>query len=162
MNLALSDYPEASFQRPRALAGPKRVFVAGDDEDVRDAILGAMTADGHDVIGVEGETELVDCLNIITRDGLRPPSLIILDAHAHAPPGLALLERLRRDGWETPVIMLAFVVSRELREGVEGAGAAVICEKPLNGLAMRSARLRAVWRATLRRGAPCSPPVRRL
>jgi DNA-binding response OmpR family regulator len=111
---------------------PTRVLVADDDDDVRSALTAALADDGHEVIGLENGTQVIECLGIFSRDGLRPPDLLALDVRMPGPSGVDLLEALREAGWTTPVLVMSAYGSGAMRARVKWAGRAAFVEKPFS------------------------------
>ena len=121
----------ARLDRPaRRGAPPNRVIVADDDDATREAVVSALVDDGHDVIGLTDGTQVIECLEIFSRDGLRPPDLIALDVRMLGSSGIDFLEDIRRAGWAIPVVLMTVHDASELRSRVEGTGLATIIEKP--------------------------------
>ncbi len=116
-----------------------RVLLIEDDDVLGEAVRDHIAADGH---AVDWSTTLVDA-----RDHLDvvPYDLILLDLHLPDGKGLELLRTLRRQGSETPVVILT--ARDQLSDRIEGlnSGADDYLVKPFD-LGELSARLAAVAR----------------
>jgi CheY-like chemotaxis protein len=126
-----------------ALAGPERILVADDDETTLDAITTELVDHGHEVVGLQDGEQLVECLDIIERDGLRAPDLIAMDVYMPGRSGIELLEGLRSAGWLTPVVLFTSFVSSDLCRRAETAGSAAVIQKPFDLTKLRNAARRA-------------------
>jgi len=77
-----------------------KVLVVEDDATIRSGLRDALVSDGHDVLEAE---DGVKGLHLgLTAD----PDLIVLDLMMPGMDGFEVLERLRRDSVETPVLVL--------------------------------------------------------
>jgi DNA-binding response OmpR family regulator len=133
----------------------ERIFVAEYDDATRERIVEALIEDGHDVIGVEDGIQLIECLEIICRDGFREPDLIAMDVSMPSGSGIDLLEELRAAGWMTPVLLMGAFTSPELATRIERAGAAALIVDPFN-----RRELRASVRSVTHRPASTASPSR--
>lgn len=136
MELALD---RNAARRATLVARPQRILVAEDDEETRDLVVRAFVEDGHDVFGLEGETELAECLDAIARSALRPPDLIAMGVRMAWHSGVDLLEGIRSDGWATPVVLMTWSAPGSVRLQIERAGAAAVVAKPFNLTELRRA-----------------------
>lgn len=116
-----------------------RVLLIEDDEVLGDAVRDHIAADGHAVDWSATLAEARDHLDVV------PYDLILLDLHLPDGKGLELLKTLRRQGSETPVVILT--ARDQLSDRIEGlnSGADDYLVKPFD-LGELSARLAAVAR----------------
>ena len=115
------------------------IFVVEEDLATRAAIVGAFANDETTVVALDNGEQLTECLNIIARDGLRPPDLIAMGLFMSGSTGIDVLERLRADGWATPVLLLTWFASVDLLRRAGGAGASVVVERPVSSTSLRAA-----------------------
>ncbi len=143
MEFVINDQGRGSVRATISRGRPQRIFVVEDDAATREAMVGALLDEGHEVIGVEDGAKLLECLRTIVDTGLRAPDLIAMDVRMPGRSGIAILESLRRHGWTTPIVLVTSFVSNELKFRVEVAGSADIVEKPFDPDELQSA----AWRA---------------
>ena len=127
---------------------PQRILVAEDDEEAREFVVAGLVEDGHDVVGVEDGLQLGECLEIITRESLRAPDLLVLDVRMPGRSGIDLVEDLRIEGWTTPAVLMTAFASPDLHARAEAAGSAAVVEKPFTLDGLRTAAVRARARGT--------------
>ena len=155
MELDVASFDE-DLGRSTVGARPQRVFVAEDDEDTREAIVAALAEEGHEVVGLEDGTELVECLRIVARESFRAPDLIAMDVCMPGHSGIDILEALRSQGCGTPVVLFSGVLTEDLRLRVARAGSSALLRKPFHlvelSKAVREAR-------PLPRAPGSQPPV---
>jgi len=108
----------------------KRVLIADDDVVAREAIGEVLVEDGDDVIGVENGMQVLECMEIMQRDRLRVPDLIVMDVCMPGGSGVDVLEELRRAGWTTPVVLMTAFASADARARARQVGWAIVIEKP--------------------------------
>ena len=118
----------------------RRILVVEDDRTIREGLTDALRSEGYEVLAApDGDTGL--------RLGLtEDPDLVVLDLMLPGLDGFAVLERLRKDGVETPILVLT---ARGLEEDkVRGLdlGADDYVVKPF-GLSELLARIRSRLRA---------------
>ena len=118
----------------------RRILVVEDDPTIREGLTDALRSEGYEVLAApDGDTGL--------RLGLtEDPDLVVLDLMLPGLDGFAVLERLRKDGVETPILVLT---ARGLEEDkVRGLdlGADDYVVKPF-GLSELLARIRSRLRA---------------
>jgi DNA-binding response OmpR family regulator len=143
MDLDRSVLSQVPARRASLTARCQRVLVAEDDEETRDLAVTAFAGDGHDVFGLKGEAELVECLEIIARHSLRSPDLIAVGVSMAWHSGIDLVEEIRGAGWTTPLVLMTWSLRGDVRSRVEGIGAAVVVAKPFNVAELRNAARRA-------------------
>jgi len=116
-----------------------RVLVVEDHRDLVDLVERALRADGHSVETAATLAEAVDRL----RD--RPADVLVLDLGLPDGSGFDLCRSLRRDGVNTPILLIT--ANAPVRRRVEGldAGADDFLGKPF-ALAELRARVRALGR----------------
>jgi DNA-binding response OmpR family regulator len=143
MNLDQSVLSQAPARRATLKSRFQRVLVAEDDAETRDLVVTAFAAEGHDVFGLRGEAELVECLDIIARHSLRSPDLIAIGVSMAWHSGIDLVENVRSAGWTTPLVLMTWSMRGDLRSRVEVVGSAVVVAKPIRVAELRGAARRA-------------------
>jgi len=125
-----------------------RVLLVEDDPDMSRFIVRGLGEQAYAVDAVDAGDAAIE------RAGTTPYDAIVLDLMIPPPDGIEVCRRLRRDGVDTPILMLT--ARDAVRDRVEGldAGADDYLVKPFE-FAELLARLRALLR---RRGTP-RPPV---
>ncbi|WP_164009143.1 response regulator [Pyxidicoccus trucidator] len=108
-----------------------RVLVAEDQEEMRTLLRRALKRRGYDVVEAPDGPQLVRAIV----DGLRAsetqvPDLIVTDVRMPGFSGLEVLARLRRDGWNTPFILITAFGDAQLHEEAARLGAARVLNKP--------------------------------
>ena len=102
-------------------SGP--IYIVENDEAVRQSLRLLLEVEGHQVEDFANAEEFLK-----NRDG-REAACLVLDYQLDNMTGLALLEKLRSDGVNTPaIIVTAQDLTHEARNGQ--AGALVILQKP--------------------------------
>ncbi|MCP3101521.1 response regulator transcription factor [Myxococcus sp. K15C18031901] len=123
------------------------VLVVDDHQELRALVAQALERDGHLVRQAEDIEQARQAL-------LSEPDVIVLDLGLPDGSGLSLCRELRRDGIQTPILILT--AHNRVNERVEGldAGADDFLGKPF-AIAELRARVRAVGRRRERASAVC-------
>jgi two-component system response regulator FixJ len=109
------------------------ILIVDDDVAVGDALKFALEAEGLEVQLYRGGAEL------IAERQLPRAGCLVVDYNMPQMNGIELVERLRRRDMNTPVVLIAGQVSRELRARAARSGIERILEKPLtDGALMQS------------------------
>lgn len=100
------------------------IAVIEDNDDLRGAIVGALAAEGHRVIGI-------DCAEALAEQGARRIDLAVIDLNLPGEDGLSLTRRLRQTDPEMGIIvMTARGRANDKRIGYE-SGADIYLAKPV-------------------------------
>lgn len=119
----------------------KRILVVDDEESLADMLTTALRFAGYDV---NSEATGLDALQRIKAE---PPDLIVLDVNLPDIDGFEVCRRIRRDGFEAPVIFLTARTSTDdIRTGFGGGGDDYLT-KPFS-LEELSLRIEAILRRT--------------
>jgi DNA-binding response OmpR family regulator len=119
---------------------PGRVLVVEDDDDLRNVMIDALAADGHDAVPASDGVQALDALAAETFD------LVLLDIGlGHGPDGIQVCRRLRGAGADLHVLMLTARVGEADTVLALEAGADDYVTKPVGVVELRS-RVRAVLR----------------
>lgn len=114
---------------PETAARRRTVLVAEDNDEMRTLLCEAFARQGYAVESAGDGLELTTRL-LERSEGGRPLDLLVTDVRMPWSSGLDVIDRLRRAGWATPVIvMTAFGDARTHRRAQE-AGAAMVLDKP--------------------------------
>jgi two-component system response regulator FixJ len=106
------------------LEGP-RIYIIDDDDAVRDSLRSYLTLKGFAVNDFSSAQQFLDC-------DLVEPSVLILDVNMPNLDGFSLLEILRREGRELPVVLMSGLADRYMRDRGRRAGAAAFLGKPID------------------------------
>ncbi|MBS2012786.1 MAG: response regulator transcription factor [Deltaproteobacteria bacterium] len=126
-----------------------RVLVVDDDEDLRNVVGRALTADGHQVDAADSVAGARAAI-----EG-RQPHLVVLDLGLPDGSGLGLCRDLREEGHSFPILILTAKADVAVRVKGLDAGADDYLGKPF-----AVAELRARVRALARRLATTTKPMR--
>jgi CheY-like chemotaxis protein len=114
-----------------------KVLVADDDRLIRTMVSDLLADLGHSVIAASDGAEAVD---LARRE---EPDVLVLDFLMPRLSGLDALAMLRREGRDTPAVLLTAISDGTVR-GVEGADSAqAILEKPVTRRRLERALARA-------------------
>jgi DNA-binding NtrC family response regulator len=105
----------------------KTVLVVDDERNIRRTLTLVLEGEGYRVLGVETAAEGVSVLE----QPESPVDLVILDVKLPDANGLDVLERLRKDGSDVPVIVISGHASVEEAAQAIKLGASDFFEKPL-------------------------------
>ena len=108
-----------------------RVLLAEDDSDLRAQVASALRRDGHGVIEAEDGYELADLVELsIYRKGLRPrPDVIVSEMCLPGVSALLILEQLRGEHMDTPMILMAPIVDDAARSHALDLGATAVFDR---------------------------------
>lgn len=123
----------AATPLPRYYPAPKRVLLAVDDLDSREALASALREDQHTVVDLEDGLELWDYLSGPTT--LRAPpriDVIISDLSLPGMDAIDILKLLREGGDRPHVVLLASPSEAKLYAVEARSVAAFLYEKPLD------------------------------
>ncbi len=110
-----------------------RIALAEDDHDLRTGLAALLEADGHQVDALASGAVLIEHLTaaILDVDAGRPDA-IVTDVRMPGVSGLSIVEGLRANGWDAPIIIISAFADQELRERVNRLGGAVLFAKPFD------------------------------
>src|SRR5665647_1872682 len=102
-----------------------RILIVEDDPAVRRSMLLLLQGQGFDSRGYpSGEALLSD-------PAFGNPACLVADYRMEAVDGIALLSRLREQGWMGPAVLVTAFPSGELAQRAVASGYAAVFEKPL-------------------------------
>ncbi|MCY1036437.1 response regulator [Corallococcus sp. BB11-1] len=117
-----------------------RILVADDQREMRTLIRKMLVRRGYEVMEAADGPALVRVLiEGLTADESRAPDLIITDVRMPGFTGLEVLARLRREQWDTPVILITAFGDAKLHGEAERLGAACVLDKPFELETLRNA-----------------------
>lgn len=121
--------PNSVNQRNRC-----RVLLAEDDYEMREGIARLLGLGGYQVHEVTSGAELMECLTpwLLGEEEEPPTDVIITDVRMPGFDGLNLVEGLRANGWQHPLIVISAFGDRAMRERVEDLGCAAFFDKPFD------------------------------
>ena len=102
-----------------------RILIVEDDPAVRRSMQLLLQGQGFDSRGyASGEALLSDA-------GFGNPACLVADYRMETLDGIALLSRLREQGWLGPAVLVTGFPSPELSQRAAASGYAAVFEKPL-------------------------------
>jgi CheY-like chemotaxis protein len=122
----LSLAPEMTNGLPPSSA--MRVFVADDDDAMREAVTVCLRAEGHDVVEARDGAELVDLLQDAV--GSLRPDVVVTDVRMPNLSGLGVLAALQRAKWTVPVLLITALVDESVHTVARRMGAIGVLRKP--------------------------------
>lgn len=131
----------AAWEDPTpASARAPRILVADDQTEMRTLIRKMLVRRGYEVVEASDGPDLVRVLiDGLTADESRAPDLIITDVRMPGFTGLEVLARLRREQWDTPVILITAFGDAKLHSEAQRLGAAYVLDKPFELEELRNA-----------------------
>ncbi|RKH16015.1 response regulator [Corallococcus sp. CA047B] len=122
----------AAWEDPKTVsARAPRILVADDQLEMRTLIRKMLVRRGYEVVEASDGPDLVRVLiDGLTADESRAPDLIITDVRMPGFTGLEVLARLRREQWNTPVILITAFGDAKLHGEAQRLGAAYVLDKP--------------------------------
>jgi FixJ family two-component response regulator len=123
------------------------VYVVDDDEAVRDSLDVYLTLKGMHVTAFSSAQELLN-------HGDASPNIWILDVNMPSIDGFMLLEMLREQGHEEPVVLITGLSDPDTRARAERAGVAAFFDKPIDPPVLFSALRGLLSEAHALRAAP--------
>lgn len=111
-----------------------RVLVAEDNDEMRALIAERLRREGYEVVEAKDGPALINAIvrGVTDERPQRTPDVIVTDVRMPGCSGLEVLERMRKNDWHTPVILITAFADPELVEEAERLGAAVVLDKPLD------------------------------
>jgi len=147
--------PDAASDALRSQARARaRVLVAEDDPDLRSLATVALRAAGHDVVeAVSGaELRLVLCEASIAAWPHDPFDLVVTDVRLPGASGLEIVERLRRRGCGTPIVVVTAFPDPDVEQRCRSIDALLLSKPfPLRTLREATDLLLAARRGGMRR-----------
>lgn len=107
------------------------LLLAEDDEELREAFVGALEHVGFHVVTVDDGFELLDYFEGIPGRALPPPLVVVSDQRMPGRSGLDVAELLDRRGVHVPFYLVTAFPDEDLRARAERFGASVIA-KPID------------------------------
>ncbi len=127
----------------------KKILVVDDEATIRDSLAEALAADGYDVTAAEsGEEALARCHGTVY-------DLLVTDLKLPGVSGLEILQALRNQGRQTPVIVMTAYGDVDTAVQAMRVGAYDFIPKPFK-LGAIKAQVRSALRATVPGGAESS------
>lgn len=114
--------------------------MAEDDHDLRIALSQFLRSHGYKVDTVSNGAALLDRLSEFLLSGRKyPADVIVTDVRMPGFSGLSIVEGLRMNGWDQPLVVISAFGDEEMRRRVERLGRAAMIDKPFDGEALRDA-----------------------
>ncbi len=122
-------------------ARPARVFLAEDDDEMRELLCGALRQDGYEVVEARDGGEMLERVRVAYQNPEDAPDVIVMDVRMPKLSGLGLLSAIRRARWSTPVILITGFGDSMLHDQAQSLGATVVFDKPFDVDDLRTAVL---------------------
>jgi DNA-binding response OmpR family regulator len=142
--------------RPNTPSCAMRVFVADDDEAMREAVATSLRTAGHHVVEARDGAELVNLLRATADAPLLRPHLVVADVRMPNLSGLGVLAALQRARWNVPVLLITALVDESVQTVAHRMGAIGVLRKPFETDDLLTAVLNAS--ALLERSRSSRPP----
>jgi CheY-like chemotaxis protein len=121
----------------------KTVFVAEDDDAMREAVSTALRSGGYEILEARDGAELLDLLlNAVEHPALRP-HVVVADVRMPKLSGLGVLATLRRASWNIPVLLITALTDDSVRTVARRLGAIGVLRKPFDMAELLTAVLNA-------------------
>lgn len=118
----------------------KRVLLAEDDDDVRDALARLLRLAGYEVRCVSSGMQMIEICGAWTLDEEEPPcDFIVTDVRMPGFNGLEVVEGLRKSGWRQPVVVISAFGDAEMQRRVRRLEPAQLFAKPFDPDALERA-----------------------
>lgn len=110
------------------------VLLAEDDGEIRELLASELRRDGYRVLEAESGGQLLDFLRAARRAPGRAsrPDVLVTDHRMPGCDGMDVLDELRRDDWEMPVILITGFGDADLRARARRLGVSAVFDKPFN------------------------------
>lgn len=140
---------ESSKQGAASHSDRQLVLVGDDEQAIREPIVQYLTDSGYDVVEASNGQE---ALKLLTSPEDQRPDIALLDIRMPEPDGTQILQRMRDQGIETPVIMITGLKSSSTTIKVSDLGAVDYIPKPVEFEYLTSAIKKALRYEALKRG----------
>ena|GEM_PF-1853374 len=119
------------------------VFLAEDDDAMREAVAATLRGGGYQVTEVCDGAELLDLLVDTGDDPLRRPRVVVADVRMPNLSGLGVLTLLRRTTWSIPFLLITALTDPSVQTVARRLGAIGVLRKPFAAEALLTAVLNA-------------------
>jgi DNA-binding response OmpR family regulator len=109
-----------------------RVFVADDDDAMREALAATLQTAGHETIEARDGANLLELLEDAVDDPLRRPDVVVADVRMPHLSGLGVVGAVRRAQWNIPVLLITALGDPSVQTVGRRLGAIGILRKPFN------------------------------
>jgi CheY-like chemotaxis protein len=125
-------------ERPLEPATRLNVFVADDDDDMRDLVATTLRFDGHCVVEATDGVQLLHALGLGMAGQISPADVVITDVMMPRLSGLGVLKALSRSPRRPPIVLMTVLADRSVHVVAKRLGAAGVLFKPFDAPALRS------------------------
>ena len=110
------------------------VTLAEDDDDIRTAVAMLLEDAGYQVEALSSGGMLLERLApaILGDPDARRPDALVTDVRMPGVNGLAMMEGLRANGWDAPIVIMTAFADDEMRRRVSDLGSAALIAKPFD------------------------------
>jgi len=114
------------------------IFLAEDDEAMRNLLAAAMRRDGFEVVELDDGRALWAEL-ILARDRDDAPAMVVTDVRMPGASGLEILREIRGWGWSIPFLLITAFANGQTRIEAANGGATAVFSKPFDVDDLRTA-----------------------
>lgn len=111
-----------------------RVLLAEDDYDTRSGLVQLLELTGFQVHSVSTGSELLEFFAVwILENRKGPPAdVLITDLYMPGHSGLQIVETIREQGWQLPVVVISAFGDRQIYGRIQNLGATAFLPKPFD------------------------------
>ncbi len=110
---------------PRKMAHPKTILITEDDVFNREILKEILASQGYNVLTAQSLTEMFSQM-----ENSEKPDLLLLDLHLPDGSGLSVVDRIRREHHEIPIILITAAVTTDNEKLAGEKGVRKIISKP--------------------------------
>jgi len=111
---------------------PMRVFVADDDDAMREALTATLQTAGHETIEARDGADLLELLEDAVDDPLRCPDLVVADVKMPNLSGFGVVGAVRRALWNIPILLITALGDPSVQTVGRRLGAIDVLRKPFD------------------------------
>jgi CheY-like chemotaxis protein len=108
------------------------IFVADDNDDMREAVAGSLRAAGHRTMEARDGEELLELLRNAGDDPLLRPDVVVTDVRMPKLSGLGVLAALQRSASNIPVLLMTALEDNSVQTVALRLGAIGVLRKPFD------------------------------
>jgi CheY-like chemotaxis protein len=118
---------------------PLTIFVADDDDDMRDLVATTLRIDGHSVVEASDGVQLLHAVGLGLSGQIGAADVVFTDVLMPRLSGLGVLKALHKAPARIPVVLMTVMADRSVLVVARRLGAAGVLFKPFDAAALRGA-----------------------